>query len=169
LKGFSSQLNVEFIKRTTDEGLFHIIFNDFKYFHRIGKTGNLATRLRLGTSTNEGTPFAPFVLDSFLNIRGVGNRVDRGTGSIVTNVEYRQTFFDRKLFAGQAVAFIDFGSWRKPGGNLSDFGKPENMKAFGGLGLRLIYKRAFDTMLRLDYGFDYNSTGGLVVGIGQYF
>lgn len=169
LHGFSSQLNFELIKRTADASLFHIIFNEFKYFHRIGTTGNLATRLRLGLSTNEPTPFAPFVLDSYLNIRGVGNRVDRGTGSIVANVEYRQTFFDKKLFAAQAVAFVDFGSWRKPGGDLSNFTQSGNMKAFSGLGLRLIYKRAFDTLLRVDYGYDYNQKGGLVVGIGQYF
>jgi outer membrane protein insertion porin family len=133
------------------------------------RNGNLATRLRLGLSTNEDTPFAPFVLDSYLNIRGVGNRVDRGTGSIVTNLEYRHTIFDDRMFAAQAVGFIDFGTWRKPGGDFSDFSKTENMKAFGGLGLRVIYKRAFDTMLRIDYGYDYNRSGGFVVGIGQYF
>ncbi len=169
LQGFSTQLNSEVIKRTVDPTLFFIVFNDFKYFHRIGKTGNLATRLKLGLSTNEDTPFAPFVLDSYLNIRGVGNRVDRGTGTIVTNIEYRQTFIDKRLFAAQAVAFFDFGTWRKPGGDFSDFAKTENMKAFGGMGLRAIYKRAFDTMLRIDYGYNYNKTGGFVVGIGQYF
>ena len=169
LRGFSSQLNFELIKRTADASLFHIIFNEFKYFYRIGTRGNLATRLRLGLSTNEPSPFAPFVLDSYVNIRGVGNRVDRGTGSVVANVEYRQTFFDKKLFAAQAVAFSDFGSWRKPGGTLADFTQSRNMKAFSGLGLRLIFKQAFDTMLRVDYGFDYNHKGGLVIGIGQYF
>ena len=169
LQGFSTQLNTEIIKRTEDQTLFFIIFNDFKYFHRVGRKGNLATRLKLGLSTNEDTPFAPFVLDSYLNIRGVGNRVDRGTGSIVTNIEYRQTFLDKRLFAAQAVAFFDFGTWRKPGGDFSDFGKTENMRAFGGMGFRAIYKRAFDTMLRIDYGYNYNKTGGFVIGIGQYF
>ena len=169
LQGFSTQFNTEIIKRTEDPTLFFIVFNDFKYFHRIGSKGNLATRLKLGLSTNEDTPFAPFVLDSYLNIRGVGNRVDRGTGSIVTNVEYRQTFWDKRLFAAQAVAFLDFGTWRKPGGDFSDFTKTENMRAFGGMGLRAIYKRAFDTMLRIDYGYNYNKTGGFVIGIGQYF
>jgi outer membrane protein insertion porin family len=169
LDGFSMQVNAELIKRTSDPSPFFIIFSDIKYFHRLTRNGNLATRLRLGLSTNEDTPFAPFVLDSYLNIRGVGNRVDRGTGSIVTNLEYRHTIFDDRMFAAQAVGFIDFGTWRKPGGDFSDFSKTENMKAFGGLGLRVIYKRAFDTMLRIDYGYDYNRSGGFVVGIGQYF
>ena len=169
LQGYSTQLNTEIIKRISDPSLFFIVFNDFKYFQRIGRKGNLATRLKLGLSTNEHTPFAPFVLDSYLNIRGVGNRVDRGTGSIVTNIEYRQTFFDERLFAAQAIAFVDFGSWRKPGGDFSDFAQTENMKVFGGMGLRVIYKRAFDTMLRIDYGYNYNKAGGFVIGIGQYF
>ena len=169
LSGFSTQLNAELIRRTSDPTLFFIVFNDLKYFHRLTKRGNLATRLRLGLSTNEDTPFAPFVLDSYLNIRGVGNRVDRGTGSIVTNIEYRHAVWDQRLFAAQAVGFVDFGTWRKPGGDFSDFSKTENMRVFGGLGLRMIYKRAFDTMLRIDYGYNYNGSGGFVLGIGQYF
>ncbi len=167
--GFSTQLNTEIIKRTADPTPFFVVFNDFKYFHRVGMKGNFATRLKLGLSTNEDTPFAPFVLDSYLNIRGVGNRVDRGTGSVVTNVEYRQTFLDKRILAAQAVAFVDFGTWRKPGGDFSDVTKTENMRVFGGMGLRVIYKRAFDTMLRIDYGYNYNKTGGFVIGIGQYF
>ena len=169
LKGFSYQLNTELIKRTGDGSLFFIAFHELKYFKRVGTKGNLASRLRMGLSTNEASPFAPFVLDSYLNIRGVGNRVDRGTGSIVANLEYRQTIFDKKYFAAQTVAFTDFGSWRKPGGKFSDFAQSINMKAFSGLGLRIIYKGAFDTLLRIDYGFDYNHQGGLVIGIGQYF
>ena len=169
LHGFSAQVNTEFIKRTTDRAPFIVTFAQFKYFHRMGVKGNLATRLKLGLSTNEGSPFAPFVLDSYLNIRGVGNRIDRGTGAVVTNIEYRQTVFDNKSIAAQAVAFVDFGTWRKPGGDFSDFTETANMQAFSGLGLRLIYKRAFDTLLRIDYGYNYNSTGGFVVGIGQYF
>ena len=169
LQGFSIQLNTEIIRRAQDASLFFISFNDFKYFKRAGQKGNLATRFRIGLSSNEENPFAPFILDSYLNIRGVGNRVDRGTGSVIANVEYRHTFFDKNLVATQAVAFVDFGTWRKPGGNFSDFTDPHNMSTFSGLGLRFIYKRAFDTMLRVDYGFNFNNSGGFVVGIGQYF
>jgi outer membrane protein insertion porin family len=156
--------------RTFDENIpFVMLVNEFRYAKRFGKFGNLATRLRTGIATNNNSPFAPFTLDSFLNIRGVGNRVDRGTGSLVLNTEYRQTFFDRKQIAAQAVVFSDAGTWRKPGGSFADIGSSENRRFFGGVGLRLIYKKAHDVMLRVDYGTDFNSTGGFVIGIGQYF
>ncbi len=169
LAGFSFKINAELIKRRMEAGVFFIAFSDIKYFNKIGKNGNLGTRFRLGLSTNETTAFAPFVLDNFVNIRGVGNRVDRGTGSAVFNIEYRHTVINYKQFATQVVSFVDFGTWRKPGGGLSDFAQSNNMQAFSGLGCRFIYRRAFDTMLRLDYGIDYNKNGGLVLGIGQYF
>ena len=169
VQGVYNQLNVEFIHSLDEVRNFVTIFNDFRFFKQLGNRFNWANRLRTGIATNDDNPFAPFVLDSYLNIRGVGNRVDRGTGSIVINTELRYTLFDKKVIAAQGVGFFDFGSWRKPGGSFNDFAKTENMRAFSGLGFRLIYKRAFDTMLRIDYGYDYNKNAGLVIGIGQYF
>ncbi len=167
--GIYNQLNIEFIHSLDEVRNFVTVFNDFRFFKQIGKRFNWANRLRTGIATNDDNPFAPFVLDSYLNIRGVGNRVDRGTGSVVVNTELRYTLFDKRILAAQGVGFFDFGSWRKPGGSIDDFSKTENMRAFSGLGFRLIYKRAFDTMLRIDYGYDYNKNAGLVIGIGQYF
>ncbi len=167
--GVYNQLNMEFIHALDEVRNFLTVFNDFRYFKRVGKRHNWANRLRVGIATNDNNPFAPFVLDSYLNIRGVGNRVDRGTGSVVLNTEWRYTLFDGRLLAAQGVGFFDFGTWRKPGGQFSDFAKSENMRAFSGVGFRLIYKRAFDTMLRIDYGYDYDKNAGLVIGIGQYF
>ena len=169
MDGIYNQLNTEFIHSLDEMRNFVTIFNDLRFFKQIGKRFNWANRLRTGIATNDDSPFAPFVLDSYLNIRGVGNRVDRGTGSVVVNTELRYTLFDKRLLAAQGVGFFDFGSWRKPGGSFNDFTKSENMRAFSGLGFRLIYKRAFDTMLRIDYGYDYNKNAGLVIGIGQYF
>ena len=169
LDGLYNQFNIEFIHSLDEVRNFVIVFNDFRFFKQIGKRFNWANRLRTGIATNDDNPFAPFVLDSYLNIRGVGNRVDRGTGSVVVNTELRYTLFDKKILAAQGVGFFDFGSWKKPGGSFDDFTKSENMRAFSGLGFRLIYKRAFDTMLRIDYGYDYNKNAGLVIGIGQYF
>lgn len=167
--GIFNQTNIEFIHSLDEVRNFVTVFNDFRFFKQMGERFNWANRLRTGIATNDQNPFAPFVLDSYLNIRGVGNRVDRGTGSIVINTEMRYTLFDRRILAAQGVAFFDFGSWRKPGGDINDFTKSENMRAFSGLGFRLIYKRAFDTMLRIDYGYDYTKNAGLVIGIGQYF
>lgn len=169
VEGIYNQLNVEFFHSLDEVRNFVTVFNDFRYFKQFGKGFNWANRLRTGIATNDRNPFAPFVLDSYLNIRGVGNRVDRGTGSVVVNTELRYTLFDQRILAAQGVAFFDFGSWRQPGGSFNDFTKSENMRAFSGIGFRLIYKRAFDTMLRVDYGYDYTKNAGLVIGIGQYF
>lgn len=149
---------------------FLIAWNDFSYYKRIGKTGNWASRLRLGLSTNDKSPFSPFVLDNNLNIRGVGNLIDRGTGTLVLNTEYRTTLFEKKWFVLQGNVFVDSGSWRKPGGNFNDFVNSNIIQVFSGFGLRFTHKTIFNATLRLDYGFGLTEkTQGLVFGIGQYF
>ncbi|MEO9869328.1 POTRA domain-containing protein [Ekhidna sp.] len=171
LDGLHNQLNIQTVQSLDNDPAFYIAFNDVKYFKRSGKRGNLATRLRLGLSTNEESPFAPFVLDSYLNIRGVGNRVDRGTGAIIWNTEYRRTLRDREKIAVQGVLFSDLGSWRNPGGNFSDFAESQNFVLFAGGGFRLIHKKIYNAILRVDYGFNLQepSINGFVLGIGQYF
>ncbi|MFT4833387.1 MAG: outer membrane protein insertion porin family, partial [Flavobacteriaceae bacterium] len=168
--GWQHQLHAQTVY-TVDEPSFYIAFNDLKYYERVGQRGNFASRLRMGLSSNQESPFAPFVLDSYLNIRGVGNRVDRGTGSVVLNLEYRHTFLESKKIALQAVAFSDLGTWRNPGGSLNDFAEVENIQSFAGFGVRAIHKEIFNAILRLDYGVDLQdlSRSGFVVGIGQYF
>ncbi|RZN82999.1 MAG: hypothetical protein EVB11_06595 [Winogradskyella sp.] len=150
---------------------FFIGRNDFEYFKRIGEKGNWANRLRLAYATNDTTPFAPFALDNQLNIRGVGNVVDRGTASIVLNTEYRHTFYEKGWFALQSNVFVDAGTWQDPGGSLGDLIEGKSASFFTGLGLRFIHKRIFNAVFRLDYGIGLgdNSTNGIVFGIGQYF
>jgi len=46
----------------------------YKGFKRFGKKHNVGVRVQAGIATNSDSPFAPFVLDSYLNIRGSGNR-----------------------------------------------------------------------------------------------
>ena len=169
--GWHNQLNIQTVQSLDDDPAFYIVFNDFKYFWRSGQKGNFATRLRLGLSTNEVSPFAPFVLDSYLNIRGVGNRVDRGTGAIILNAEYRHSFMDKEKLAIQGVLFTDSGSWRNPGGDFSDFSQSENLVLFAGGGFRFIHKKIYNAILRVDYGFNLQepSINGFVLGIGQYF
>lgn len=171
LDGWHNQLNVQTVQSLDNDPAFYIVFNDLKNFWRNGKKGNLATRLRLGLSTNEVSPFAPFVLDSYLNIRGVGNRVDRGTGAIILNAEYRHSFIDKNKVAFQGVLFSDSGSWRNPGGDFSDFSQKENLVLFAGGGFRLIHKKIYNAILRVDYGFNLQerSINGFVIGLGQYF
>ena len=170
-EGWTNKLNLEAVGSLDGDPSFYIALNETKWFERIGSRGNFASRLRLGLATNESSPFAPFVLDSYLNIRGVGNRVDRGTGSIVINLEYRQTLIEVGNYAFQAVTFADMGTWRKPGGSLNDFSKLDNQQYFVGVGGRFIHKKIYNAIFRIDYGLNLQRApaGGLVLGVGQYF
>ena len=127
--------------------------------------------MRIGLSSNVNSPFAPFVLDNNVNLRGVGILIDRGTGSVVWNTEYRYTLYERKWFVLQGNIFTDFGSWRKPGGTLSDFVSAANVRVFSGVGLRFINKKIFNAIFRIDYGVGLTNdpSRGIVFGIGQYF
>jgi outer membrane protein assembly factor BamA len=171
INGFNNILNVQSVYDFDDHTPFFILINDSHFFQRTDMKGNFAARLRIGLSSNNDSPFAPFVLDSNINIRGSGNRIDRGTAAIILNLEYRQTIFDRKAFAAQAVGFSDTGTWRNPGGELSDLVDGANFRHFIGGGFRFIYKNAYNAIVRLDYGIDlYNfNERGFVIGLGQYF
>ena len=135
VSGFRSMFNFQYVT-SRDEVLpeFFIGWNDFYYFSRINKKGNWASRLRIGFATNDTTPFAPFSVDNNINIRGVGNTIDRGTASIVLNTEYRHTLYDRNWIVLQGNAFVDSGTWRSPGGDLSDFTSSDNIKVYPGIG-----------------------------------
>ena len=173
VEGFRSVLNLQYVHSRNSVELpdFTIGFNDFQYFMRVGEKGNWANRLRLGIATNSDTPFAPFAVDNNLNIRGVGNTIDRGTAAIVLNTEYRYTLYDKNWFSLQGNAFIDGGSWRNPGGDFGDFAQSQNIRIYPGLGLRFIHKQIFNAIFRIDYGIGItpDATQGLVFGIGQYF
>ena len=172
LSGFRSSLNFQYVG-SSDAMLpeFIIGFNDFAYFHRLGDKGNWASRLRLGLASNVDTPFAPFTVDNNLNIRGVGNTIDRGTGAIVFNTEYRHTLIDENWFVLQSNIFIDGGSWRNPGGGFGDFADGRNIRIYPGVGLRFMHKKIFNAIFRIDYGYGItkDASRGLVFGIGQYF
>ncbi|WP_299102101.1 POTRA domain-containing protein [uncultured Winogradskyella sp.] len=172
VEGFRSILNFQYVT-TRDNSLpeFLIGWNDFLYYKRFGKKGNWANRLRLGMATNNKTPFAPFSVDNNVNLRGVGNTIDRGTAAIVLNSEYRHTLFEKKWFSLQGNAFVDAGTWRNPGGDFANFADSQNIRVYPGLGLRFIHKKIFNAIFRIDYGIGItpDATQGLVFGIGQYF
>lgn len=172
ISGFKSTFNIQHVT-ANDETLpdFTIWWNDFQYFARVGDKGNWANRLRVGLASNADSPFAPFSVDNNLNIRGVGNTIDRGTGVIALNTEYRRTLVDKNGFTVQGNVFVDAGSWRNPGGDFGDFGDDQNVRVYPGLGVRFIHKKIFNATFRIDYGYGVtpNSTSGLVFGVGQYF
>lgn len=173
LQGIGNTLNIQYVRSADESQLpdFVIGFVDLSYFERVGQGGNWANRLRLGLASNIDTPFAPFAVDNNLNIRGVGNTIDRGTAAIVLNTEYRHTLVDSNWFVLQGNIFVDGGSWRNPGGDFSDFGKSQNIRVYPGIGLRFIHKYIFNAIFRIDYGYGItpNSSQGIVFGIGQYF
>lgn len=186
VSGIDNYLQIENVHNIEGGDWFHVIKNDFKYFKRIGEKGNFGLRARFGLSTNVNTPFAPFVLDSQTNIRGAGNRRDRGTATTTLNLEYRYTLYDRdgsyekrkkeprrqnSDFAVQVVVFSDIGTWRSPGGTLEELVSDATLQHFAGAGFRFIYKKAFNAILRIDYGVElYDRTSqGFVIGVGQYF
>ncbi|GAA4273034.1 POTRA domain-containing protein [Aquimarina gracilis] len=172
VSGFRSILNTQYVI-STENVLpdFFIWWNDFLYYHRIGKKGNWASRLRFGLASNDESPFAPFAVDNNLNIRGVGNVIDRGTGVIVLNTEYRHTIYEKDWFVLQSNVFVDGGSWRNPGGDFGDFGDTQNFRLYPGVGLRFMHKKIFNAIFRIDYGYGVteDATNGFVFGIGQYF
>lgn len=170
--GFKSMFHFQYVT-SSDQSLpdFLIAWNDLLYYKRIGQKGNWANRLRLGLASNDDTPFAPFSVDNNLNIRGVGNTIDRGTAAIVLNTEYRHTFIDKSWFVLQGNAFVDAGSWRNPGGDFGDFGDDQNLRVYPGVGLRFMHKKIFNAIFRIDYGYGItkDASRGFVFGIGQYF
>ena len=172
VEGFRSQLNFQYVG-SSEASLpeFFIGFNDFTYYKRIGARGNWANRLRLGLASNVNSPFAPFTVDNNLNIRGVGNTIDRGTGAIVLNTEYRHTLLERNSFVLQGNIFLDGGTWRNPGGDFNDFLDADNLRIYPGLGFRVMHKRIFNAIFRVDYGYGItpDAANGIVFGIGQYF
>ena len=171
IRGIQHTINAESVLSYDGDPAFYIAFNDFRVFHRVGDRGNAANRIRLGIASNQDSPFAPFVLDSYVNIRGVGNRVDRGSAMAIMNNEFRHTVIERPRVAAQVVGFSDFGTWRSPGGELSELVDPDNFEWFAGGGVRLIHKEIFNAIFRIDYGFDVLTPrrSGFVIGIGQYF
>ncbi|NND63291.1 MAG: outer membrane protein assembly factor, partial [Flavobacteriaceae bacterium] len=170
--GFKNNFNFQYVT-SSDVTLpeFLIGINDFIYYKRVGEKGNWASRLRLGVATNNDSPFAPFAVDNNLNIRGVGNTIDRGTAAIVLNSEYRYTLYEKNWFVLQGNVFVDGGSWRNPGGDFGDFLDMKNLRIYPGAGVRFIHKRIFNTVFRIDYGYGIteDATNGFVFGIGQYF
>lgn len=168
--GWSSKTYLLGSRFLDSKTLFGSFLNESKYFKMLSAKGNLALRSRVGISSNVNTFLAPFVFDNYYNIRGIGNRIERGTAFVTLNAEYRQTMWENRNFAIQVVGFTDAGTMRPSGKQLSAMTSSQNIKVFAGLGSRFIYKKAYESDLRIDYGVGIHGEGrGFVVGLGQYF
>lgn len=171
LNGFATFFSFENVQSQYEQTEFFKFYGELTYFKRVFKRGNLATRLKLGYATNNEGPFSPFVADSYVNIRGIGNRVMRGTAEAVLNLEYRQLFFENRFCYVQGVVFSDVGSWRSAGGDIEELIMINKVVAVGGGGVRLQLRKFQNSVFRLDYGISFRdfNTKGFVVGLGQYF
>ena len=169
--GFEHKFLLQSVATLGQKRLFLSASYEGKQFWKLKEKTNLAIQLRAAIGSDDGSPFAPFVLDSNFNLRGVGNRVDRATAQIVLNIELRQTLWTYKNIAIQGVAFSDTGSWRNPGQDFSTLFEVSSFRTFVGVGGRVILTKVFDAVLRVDFGLDVfdGTTNGLVIGFGQFF
>ncbi len=171
IDGHVLQTTVEYVETITNGDKFWKWFNDWRFYWHVGKHANPAMRVVAGISSNDDSPFVPFVLDSYLNVRGSGNRVARGTSELTINLEHRQTIYEREGWALEAVAFLDASAWRPGNAPLRTMFEEQNIVSFAGGGGRLHLRRIYNFSLRLDYGINTSdpTTRGFVLGVGQYF
>jgi hypothetical protein len=170
--GADFQIRIQNVYNTIDKNWFNSLEFQSRRFFRYDKV-NLAFRFRLAVATNRDSPFAPFVVDSHVNLRGSGNRVDRGTAQIILNAEHRHTVYAsaNNNWGVQLVAFTDIGTWRRPGNKLEDFFSTNVIRQYVGGGFRVICQNVYSAVLRVDYGIDvfHRDSRGVVIGLGQYF
>ncbi len=174
VEGFQNEFTAEynyFINTTIDTKGYLRLQNEFKYFAHPYPSGNFAVRARIGLSSDQLTIFGPYYLDSYLNIRGIGNKPIRGNSEITLNIEHRQTVFSNRLGAVGVVAFSDIGhiEYLKPRETL--FNNFDIGKTFIGGGLRLFILKLHSLNVRFDYGINVKNSKerGYVFGINQYF
>lgn len=172
VSGFQNIVDLRLV--TGGTGLLNDTFigkNTAAYYKRVGARGNWASRLQIGIASFNQSEFAPFTIDNQFNLRGAGNDIDRGTGFIFLNTEYRHTLLEKDWFVIQGNAFVDAGNLRQPRGDFNELVSIPNTEVYSGLGVRFIHKRIFNAVVRLDYGFGIgrSTNRGLVFGIGQYF
>jgi outer membrane protein insertion porin family len=120
-----------------------------KYFKTLGQRMNIALQVYNGWSSNRESPFSPYVVDGFINARGIGNRIERGTAQIGSNTEFRVKIFANDLFITQGVIFQDLIKLRKANGQL--FSSETELYHSSGLGCRINLRKYYKTVLRVDY------------------
>jgi hypothetical protein len=169
--GVANTTKLQTIKTGDDPFDYWTFLNVFRGYVRPFPNVNWAVRLRTGLATNRQSPFVPFVLDNYVNVRGAGNTVARGTAELTLNVEHRHTVAHWSWGAVQGVGFVDLSAWRPGGASLEALFRSENVVALGGLGLRLHLRRVYPLTLRVDYGVNplRPEQRGPVLGIGQFF
>lgn len=170
LDGATQQSTFEYVVTVNQRPAFVKWLTEFRLFRHWGRA-NPALRILAGISSNDDTPFVPFVLDSYLNVRGSGNRVARGTAELTLNMEHRHTLLETGNWAFEGVLFWDVSAWRPSRASIREMFERENVVSFAGAGGRFHLRKIYNFSLRLDYGINTSDVGsrGFVLGVGQYF
>lgn len=171
LHGYEARLYLESVSEPGKIFNFQKLVTDLRGYYRLTDEINLAARMITGFATNDFSPFLPFVIDSYANVRGSGNRVARGSAELVVNLEIRKTLLHLSWAGFNLISFFDFGSVRPPSESLKQLFMNENIYKSAGAGLRINLYNFYNSVFRFDYGFDLTdrSEGGFVLGFGQYF
>jgi outer membrane protein assembly factor BamA len=170
--GIHNLFHTEWIETPVYSGGTFLKFNnDFKYFLKLGERHNLLLKNTSGIATNNDSPLSPFVIDDFVNVRGIGNRPARGTAILTFNSEYLFTAIRHKYFFIQTGVFADLSYLRPPGASFEALFESQNTYSTAGIGMRIHSRKWYNTVFRLDYGMNLkdSSKGGFVFGLGQYF
>jgi len=172
IKGWKNLVNLSFqMPYNSTHKPVTTFYDKLKFFARTGQRGNVALRIMAGISTEKEKAFYPFLADSYYSFRGIGYHVFRGNAMALINAEYRYTCFENHFAGIQLVTFSDAGFISQLSENAANSPNIEAVQLFLGPGLRIIYKKVYNAILTIDYGFDllHRDKGGLVVGWGQYF
>jgi len=171
LNGFYNYFSFENIRSKKSYERFIKISNEFKLYKKINLQGNFAFRLRTGISSNQNSPFASFVADTYLNIRGVGDRIARGTAELATNLEYRHYINSYRSLKLTGVGFVDAGTWRNPAGKIKELIEYDSAVFYSGIGVRVHLSKFYNSIFRLDYSVNLRDINNrvLIFGVGQYF
>ncbi len=139
-----------------------------KWFHSVGERINLAARLKSGWATNNESPFSPYGVDGFVNVRGAGNRIARGTAIQTVNLEFRNRLLRHPWCFVQMLALVDCAFLREPGANY-EWNTNQVYTSYG-IGTRVQLRKFYKTVFRLDVAtLERNFEPQLVFGFNHYF
>ena len=171
LSGWRNYSSLDNVWTYNSPDFFFKLTNEFQFFQKWGKNGNFALRQKLGFANNPNSPFPAFVQDSHLNLRGVGNRSNRGSAEVILNLEYRHTLFRVPHFSAQIVSFMDLGNLRAIGTSFNNIFEGDQYKMYYGGGIRFHIQYIYNFILRVDYSLNAKNMDnrGFIFGIGQYF
>lgn len=131
----------------------------------------LASQFRFGYSSFNDSPFPAFFVDDFENVRGVGDRIARGSSESTVNIEWRQTLWQTSFLYVQLVPFVDYTCVLPSDYKLNPDPIWNHDYIRLGAGARIGTYHFFNACFRIDATIDPENKKftGFVLGVGQYF